>query len=197
MQSITKPAHRLLPQLLLASLISVLTACGGGSGSDASTTTPATTTSGSTATTTTQVDSTCGFANFQAEMLARINAYRAAGAVCGGTAYPAASAVSWNGQLQAAATVMASDIARTGSHSHIGSDGSTFGSRIAAAGYSYSYAGENIAWGYGSVQAVVDAWMASTAHCQNMMKPEFREIGASCVRSGAGDTAFALEFGTR
>lgn len=181
--------------ILMASLISVLTACGGGSGSDTSNTTTATTTGGTT--TMTQVDSTCGFANFQAEMLARINAYRASGAVCGGTAYPAASAVSWNGQLQAAATVMASDIARTGSHSHIGSDGSTFGSRIAAAGYSYSYAGENISGGYGSVQGAVDGWMASPVHCENVMKAEFREIGASCVRSGAGDTNFALEFGAR
>lgn len=176
-------------------MIAVLTACGGGSGSDTSNTTIATTTGGTT--TTTLVDSTCGFANFQAEMLARINAYRAAGAVCGGTAFPAASAVSWNGQLQTAATVMASDIARTGSHSHIGSDGSTFGSRITAAGYSYSYAGENISGGYGSVQGAVDGWMASQVHCENVMKAEFREIGASCMRNGGGETNFALEFGAR
>lgn len=181
--------------ILMASLISVLTACGGGSGSDTAASTP--TAAGGTTTTATQVDSTCGFANFQGEMLARINAYRAVGAVCGGTAFPAATTVSWNAQLQTAATVMAVDIARTGSRSHIGSDGSTFGSRIAAAGYGYSYAGENISGGYGSVQAAVDGWMASTVHCENVMKAEFREIGASCVRNGAGETNFALEFGAR
>ena len=151
--------------LLLASLMSILTACGGGSNSDTSSASTAAASSGGTSTASV-VDSTCGFANFQAEMLARINAYRAAGAVCGGTSFPAAAAMSWNGQLQSAATVMASDIAKTGSHSHIGSDGSTFGSRIAAAGYAYSYAGENIGGGYGSVQQQVDGWIASPTHCE-------------------------------
>jgi uncharacterized protein YkwD len=187
---------KFINKILVASTAAfMLAACGGGSASDTSTTTA--TTGGGTSTPTPQVDSTCGFANFQAEMLARINANRAAGAVCGGTAFPAASAVSWNGQLQTAATVMATDIARTGSHSHIGSDGSTFGNRIAAAGYGYTFAGENISGGYGSVQAAVDGWMASQVHCENIMKAEFREIGASCVRNGAGETNFALEFGAR
>jgi uncharacterized protein YkwD len=182
--------------ILITSLASVLTACGGGgSSSGTSVTTPAAT--ASTTTATTQVDSTCGFANFQAEMLARINTHRVAGAICGGTAYPAATALRWNGQLQSAATVMAADIARTGSHSHIGSDGSTFGSRITAAGYSFSYAGENISGGYGSVQGAVDGWMASQVHCENVMKAEFREIGASCVSNGGGETNFVLEFGAR
>lgn len=195
MQSITKPALPLL--MLIASLMSVLTACGGGSGTDASITTATSTTTSSTTTTTTQLDSTCGFANFQAEMLARINAYRTAGAVCGGIVFRAAPTVSWSVQLQSAATVMASDIARTGSHSHIGSDGSTFGSRITAAGYPYVYAGENISWGYGSVQAAVEGWTASAVHCQNIMKPEFREIGASCIRDATNAASYAMEFGAR
>ena len=58
------------------------------------------------------------------------------------------------------------------------SHGTSFSARISAAGYDWQTAGENIAAGQMTPRAVVDAWMASTGHCQNILTPEFRDVGA-------------------
>ncbi|MFY0535919.1 CAP domain-containing protein [Nannocystis pusilla] len=61
--------------------------------------------------------------------------------------------------------------------SHTGSDGSTFTQRISAAGYAWTAAGENIAGGYSTAAQVVNAWMASTGHCNNIMNGIFTHLG--------------------
>lgn len=188
-------------QCLLLSVFLLLSACGGSSGSDATNnpTTQTTSTASGNATPAAQVDNTCGIANFQSDMLARVNAYRAAGAVCGGVSYPAVGAVAWDAQLQQAATVHATDMAQNNFFSHTGSDGSTLRQRVPAAGYNYSTAGENIAAGQTSVQDVVDGWMNSPSHCANTMKAEFRDVGVSCMSSAASTYGvyWTLELGLR
>lgn len=72
--------------------------------------------------------------------------------------------------------------------SHTGSDGSSVGDRATAAGYAWSWIGENIAWGYGTVQQVVDGWMASPGHCGNIMKADYKHIGLACVRGTSSNT---------
>ncbi|OAS85306.1 serine protease [Metabacillus litoralis] len=44
-------------------------------------------------------------------------------------------------------------------------------------GISYSYAGENIAKGQKTPQEVMNAWMNSSGHRANILKPEFDTIG--------------------
>lgn len=44
-------------------------------------------------------------------------------------------------------------------------------------GFEYTYAGENLAQGYFSLEKLIDAWMVSQEHFKNIVKPEFREIG--------------------
>jgi len=61
--------------------------------------------------------------------------------------------------------------------SHTAPNGSTPGARIAATGYRWSWAGENIASGYPTPLAVVTGWMHSQGHCYNMLAPVFRDIG--------------------
>jgi uncharacterized protein YkwD len=56
--------------------------------------------------------------------------------------------------------------------------GSDFAARISAVGFRWSSVGENIATGYATPAAVVRAWMASTGHCQNILNPTFRDVGA-------------------
>jgi uncharacterized protein YkwD len=63
-------------------------------------------------------------------------------------------------------------------HDHSFSHGSDFGSRISATGFDWSQIGENIADGYRTPAGAVTAWMRSTGHCQNILSPEFREVGA-------------------
>lgn len=52
-------------------------------------------------------------------------------------------------------------------------------------GISYQYAGENIAAGQMSPQAVMDAWMNSPGHRQNIMNPNYTHIGVGYVSGGS------------
>lgn len=52
-------------------------------------------------------------------------------------------------------------------------------------GVRYRTAGENIAMGYRTPQAVVDGWMNSDGHRANILNPNFTEIGMGYVADGA------------
>lgn len=126
----------------------------------------------------------CGLPDFQAEAMRLLNARRAAGASCGARGrFAAAPALRWNSPLTAAAYRHSSDMARRDFFSHTGSDGSTLGSRVTAAGYAWSGVAENIAAGQRSVRSVVDGWMASPGHCANIMSATYRDVGLACVRN--------------
>lgn len=51
-------------------------------------------------------------------------------------------------------------------------------------GISYRTAGENIAMGYRTPQAVVDGWMNSSGHRANILSSSFTKIGVGYVPSG-------------
>ena len=129
---------------------------------------------------------TCGLADFQAEALRLINAYRAAGAQCGSSgSFGPTTPLTWNNTLTQAALVHAEDMLARNYFSHTGSDGSNPGDRATAAGYPWSALGENIAAGYPTVAVVVAGWMNSPGHCANLMQPAFREIGMVCLSGNA------------
>jgi uncharacterized protein YkwD len=44
-------------------------------------------------------------------------------------------------------------------------------------GYNYRWAGENIAYGQTSAQEVMQSWMNSAGHRQNILNPKFRDVG--------------------
>lgn len=48
---------------------------------------------------------------------------------------------------------------------------------FAEAGYNYQYAGENLAEGFDDIESVMNAWMNSPTHKENIMNPDFKEIG--------------------
>lgn len=86
------------------------------------------------------------------------------------------------------------------------SQGANFAARISEAGVDWSAAGENIATGFQTPRQVVGGWMASTAHCRNILDPAFRLIGVGLdphpVRGWANGAAtwtqdFALPEGKR
>jgi uncharacterized protein YkwD len=86
----------------------------------------------------------------------------------------------------------------TGNFSH--GPGTAFATRISAAGYDWQMAGENIATGYPTPSDVVNAWMASTDHCRNILDPTFRNVGTgetpAPVDGFATDAAtFTQDFG--
>ncbi|WP_182524042.1 CAP domain-containing protein [Nocardioides dongkuii] len=60
-----------------------------------------------------------------------------------------------------------------------------------------STAGENVAYGFSSGTAVVDAWMASPGHRANILKKDYRLMGIAARRSDSGQWFVAQVFGRR
>jgi len=53
--------------------------------------------------------------------------------------------------------------------------------------YRYSIAGENLAMGFNTSEGVVSAWMNSPAHRENILNPEFEDIGVGVVKGEFND----------
>jgi uncharacterized protein YkwD len=91
-------------------------------------------------------------------------------------------------QLDQAAQGHAEDMVRNNFFSHTGSNGSTLVTRVEAAGYVYSFAGENIAAGRATPAQTIQQWMNSPGHRQNMLNRNFTQIGFGYV--SAPSTAY-------
>lgn len=61
--------------------------------------------------------------------------------------------------------------------SHVGPDGSTLARRIAAAGYEWNTLGEDLGAGQKTPEQVVAAWMGSPEHRDNILGPDFTDVG--------------------
>jgi uncharacterized protein YkwD len=105
-------------------------------------------------------------------------------------------------RLTAAATGQAQDMQEhdflgSGANMHIGSDGSTFDQRIAAAGYPTDGAGgvaENAAYNY-SAAGAVSSWMDSEGHRANILNPDLTSTGVGVASDGNG-YYFTQDFGS-
>jgi uncharacterized protein YkwD len=128
----------------------------------------------------------CNVAALRAEMLRRVNEWRAQARQCGSEgAFGAAPALAWNDALARAAAVHSRSMAQHDFMEHEGRDGSTVVTRVEAQGYQWSRVAENIAGGQPTVAEVVDSWRRSPGHCANLMKPDLRHVGAACMQSPA------------
>ena len=67
--------------------------------------------------------------------------------------------------------------AEMGTLSHGGTDSTTPGQRLTAAGYIWSFCGENLAAGQRTADGVVAYWMNSSTHRATLLSPEATEIG--------------------
>ncbi|MDX1940768.1 MAG: CAP domain-containing protein [Saprospiraceae bacterium] len=116
---------------------------------------------------------------FQEDFLKSVNALRVQGCKCGSSSMPPVAPITWNDQLAEAAQRHANDMAKNDHFDHTGTDGSSSAQRISDAGYKWRSVGENIAWGYQDIKAVVAGWVKSKGHCQNMMSADYTEMGAA------------------
>lgn len=82
-----------------------------------------------------------------------------------------------NPLLSTAAQAHSQDMALNDFFGHTGSSGSTADQRILAAGYNYMMVGENVAAGFSTPESVVDAWMNSPSHRENILHPLLTEVG--------------------
>lgn len=87
-------------------------------------------------------------------------------------------------------------MATTRNFGHVGADGSNFAVRAHEAGYRQP-AAENIAYGYRSPDQVMDAWMASPPHRQNILNCEVRSVGIATRRAADGTPYYTQVFGWR
>jgi uncharacterized protein YkwD len=138
------------------------------------------------------------FAAFEQQVFDLTNQRRAAGANCGGTVFTAAPALTFDARLQCAARKHSKDMTTNNFFSHTGSDGSTLGTRVKAAGYNFRFAAENIAAGQTTPAAVVDGWMKSSGHCKNIMNKSLKNfgVGYSFSSSASFKHYWTQDFGT-
>lgn len=87
------------------------------------------------------------------------------------------STLVFNDQLNVAAALKASDMFAKGYWAHNAPDGTTPWYFIKKAGYSYTFAGENLARGFDKSMDVIAAWIASPSHRENMYSKNYTDIG--------------------
>jgi len=108
--------------------------------------------------------------------------------------------VSEQSDLSYAAQMKAEDMLKNQYFSHDTPSGQTPWYWIERAGYEYRYAGENLAIHFDTAEAQHRAWMESPTHRQNILKPEYEDIGIAVrtgVFQGAETTVVAQFFGTK
>lgn len=108
--------------------------------------------------------------------------------------------LTFNPQLSQAASGKAEDMFNKNYWAHNSPDGATPWVFIRKAGYNYYYAGENLAKNFSNSEGVVNAWMVSPTHRENMLKPEYQDIGFAVVngRLNSEETTLVVEmFGAR
>jgi hypothetical protein len=92
------------------------------------------------------------------------------------------STLAYNKKLERAAFLKAENMFKEQYWAHYGPNNESPWQFILASGYQYKYAGENLAKGFSSTQAVHDAWMASPTHRANILDGNFKEIGIAVVK---------------
>lgn len=118
----------------------------------------------------------------QAPMLATralqlVNEIRARGTRCGERSFAPAPPVRLSGTLAGVALGHAADMAEHNYFEHEDLAGRSPAQRVRAVGYQEKLVGENIAYGPKSAEEVVQGWLDSPGHCENIMDPRFAEMG--------------------
>jgi len=116
-------------------------------------------------------------AQLASRALELVNDIRARGTRCGNRAFAPAPPLVLSGTLGGVAFGHATDMAAHNYFEHDDLAGHSPADRVRAVGYKEKLVGENIAYGPKSVEEVVQGWLDSPGHCQNIMDPRFAEMG--------------------
>jgi uncharacterized protein YkwD len=111
------------------------------------------------------------------QALRLVNEVRARGARCGERSFGPAPPMRLSATLASVALGHASDMAEHNYFEHVDQAGRSPADRVRAVGYRETLVGENIAYGPQSVEEVVQGWLDSPGHCENMMDARFAEMG--------------------
>ena len=99
-------------------------------------------------------------------------------------------------RLIEAATEHASDMARRRYFAHESPDGDGAGERVSEAGYRWKRYSENIARGADSPWEVVDGWMNSRVHRENILDCRLHEMGLGLAIAGDRTPYWVQDFAT-
>ena len=94
--------------------------------------------------------------------------------------------LSWNAKLAAVARAHSADMSARNYMSHTNPDGLSPFDRIKNSGISYTRAAENIAAGQRTPEAVMESWMNSDGHRQNILNPNLTELGVGFYQGSKG-----------
>ncbi len=111
------------------------------------------------------------------------------------------SGLAINGQLNQAAQAKANDMSSRNYWSHNTPEGNPPWVFFDAAGYSYSRAGENLAYGFLTSDETITGWMNSPSHRENVLNTGYTEVGFGFADvadyQGTGpETIVVAEYGT-
>jgi uncharacterized protein YkwD len=120
------------------------------------------------------------------DALQLVNDIRSRGTRCGERVFAPAPPLALSGTLGNVALGHAADMAEHDYFEHRDLDGGSPADRVRAVGYRERLVGENIAYGPKSVQEVVQGWLDSPGHCENIMDPRFAEMGFAYATGRSG-----------
>lgn len=83
--------------------------------------------------------------------------------------------------LDQAAMMKAENMVQNQYFSHTGPDGTSPWHWFSTAKYNYKYAGENLAVGFYESREVYEAWLNSPSHKDNLLNPNYKEIGTAIL----------------
>lgn len=140
-----------------------------------------------------QIPSVLGYAtDIHAEkLLAAVNAKRQAAGL---------GLLSLDSQLSEAAARKAADMFAKNYWAHNNPVGASPWEFITQSGYTYTVAGENLAKNFSDSRGVVDAWMDSPTHRDNILKASYHDVGFAVVNgilNGEETTLVVQMFGSR
>jgi uncharacterized protein YkwD len=114
-----------------------------------------------------------------------VNDVRARGTRCGERSFPPAPPVTLSQILAGVASGHAVDMADHSYFEHEDLSGRSPADRVRAVGYREKLVGENIAYGPKSIEEVVQGWLDSPGHCENIMDPRFAQMGIAYAAGNA------------
>jgi uncharacterized protein YkwD len=102
-----------------------------------------------------------------------------------------------NPGLAVAAEIQAEQVASAGRLEHVLPQARypSLEDRLAAAGYNWRLAGENLAFGQMNAAGAVQTWMQSATHRANILNDEFTDVGAGYVVDPNGRPYYVQVFG--
>lgn len=104
-----------------------------------------------------------------------------------------------NSALNRSAFAKGQAMLKTDCWSHYCPEGKSPWEFFKAENYIYAYAGENLAEGFSDSEAVMRAWMNSKTHRENILKPQFSEIGIAILygkyQGNANNVLIVAHFG--